>query len=866
MTGQIRIDDKSVNRLIPEGLMSQVGTSEKARSFTTRVVRVLVEQPEPYGRLSKPLLNQLHNDILPDPQACSLVLLAFATIRLEAVNVQNQRRKCMQRKKANRWPQDCANHEKQLISVVEVSKKIVENVLTKKHRYTENQIVILRGTDLTSREVFPFIKKITKGQVPSPALMAYLEELLVADETGYEVFGDYSGARRIRREIQKLIDAAFAQESYPLVAVDAWTEALHEILEIPDNHAALTPLLQHCETATSAKPSEKWLEKARQILSELEPSLHLQTLEKVLNAIGTSARVEIDAPMGGLGTPPREAAQKMISPRYADLLRGLVWSLQLTEAQDLTVCLAETTVRCFKKIRLYGPLSPKVGNACIHVLEQGDFECLGQLANLKSRIKNRSALNRLKDALSGMAEKLGLSEADLDDIAVPTLGLQKVARGEFRFGEFTALLCVRDNNTLEQSWIGPNGKEQKRVPSKVQTQHPEELKAFKKKAKSLKTLLTSQRTRIERSLGSKRALPLPAWRARYWEHPVVGHIGRRLIWWLKVGDTSTLVLAVDDALMDVRGQEHTPTGQATFSLWHPIQSDANTVACWRRFVEEHEITQPFRQAHREVYKLTEAERSAVDHTPRFSGIVVVQRVFKALCGTRGWHHDVWGHFDGAETPYLILDSENLHVELDLNWSVEFDHNVAKGELLRYLEFGCLRFFRRPHNQKGWLDTEEMSPLPLVEIPSKVFSEVMRDLDLFASVANAILDPDFVRDNAHSLKRNSEFISGEARRDILATIISSIGLSEKVSVRPDHLHVRGTLREYTINYNSSSILMSPNSQHLCIVADRKVAAAVDKVFLPFDGDTIMSLILSKAMLLANDDKIKDSVILEQIRTK
>lgn len=38
---------------------------------------------------------------------------------------------------------------------------------------------------------------------------------------------------------------------------------------------------------------------------------------------------------------------------------------------------------------------------------------------------------------------------------------------------------------------------------------------------------------------------------------------------------------------------------------------------------------------------------------------------------------------------------------------------------------------------------------------------------------------------------------------------------------------------------------------------------NKLFLPFDDDVIFSIILSKAFLLAADDKIKDQVILNQI---
>jgi hypothetical protein len=60
-------------------------------------------------------------------------------------------------------------------------------------------------------------------------------------------------------------------------------------------------------------------------------------------------------------------------------------------------------------------------------------------------------------------------------------------------------------------------------------------------------------------------------------------------------------------------------------------------------------------------------------------------------------------------------------------------------------------------------------------------------------------------------------------------------------------------------------MEPNDQYLCIVPGRGDATPSD-VFLPFDGDRVLSIILSKALMLAEDDKIKDSSITSQIRAK
>ena len=59
-------------------------------------------------------------------------------------------------------------------------------------------------------------------------------------------------------------------------------------------------------------------------------------------------------------------------------------------------------------------------------------------------------------------------------------------------------------------------------------------------------------------------------------------------------------------------------------------------------------------------------------------------------------------------------------------------------------------------------------------------------------------------------------------------------------------------------------MEPNDQYLCIVAKQSGNAKSGKLFLPFEGDNTMSIILSKAFLLADDKKIKDPTIVNQIK--
>ena len=69
--------------------------------------------------------------------------------------------------------------------------------------------------------------------------------------------------------------------------------------------------------------------------------------------------------------------------------------------------------------------------------------------------------------------------------------------------------------------------------------------------------------------------------------------------------------------------------------------------------------------------------------------------------------------------------------------------------------------------------------------------------------------------------------------------------------------------YKIHLGSGNILMEPNDQYLCIVP-KQVATGHEGVYLPFEGDGMLSVILSKAFLLAEDTKITDPSITSQLK--
>jgi len=99
-----------------------------------------------------------------------------------------------------------------------------------------------------------------------------------------------------------------------------------------------------------------------------------------------------------------------------------------------------------------------------------------------------------------------------------------------------------------------------------------------------------------------------------------------------------------------------------------------------------------------------------------------------------------------------------------------------------------------------------------------------------------------------------------RRDALARLLPRLAIGASCELQERFLRVEGKLGAYRIHLGSANILMEPDDAYLCIVPDRGKAKQFS---LPFDDDPVLSVILSKAIMLAADDRITDATITRQL---
>jgi len=665
---------------------------------------------------------------------------------------------------------------------------------------------------------------------------------------------------------------------YFLVPGESWSDAMNaDIAALPRTEQdRWVAVLRHALTATGARPSAKWLKTGRELVKTLGEKAFRQAIEDWLPRVGSGRSHTIAKDPRGIGDT--------IHDENANVLRGFLWLLPLLERRDGDARLAAAVAfSAYRKVPGVGPRAVKVGNAAVYALsEMVGPEAMGQLAMLKVRVRFGTAQKEVEKAFDAAARELQLPREEIEELSVPDCGLTNVGVRDEAFGDYRVKVEVKGSD-VEVSWFDGKGKSLKSVPAPVKKEHAEDWKDLQGDIKDLQAMISAQKERIDGLFLEQKTWPVGIWRERYIDHPVVGTIGRRLIWCV---DGVALTM-IEGQAQDVEAQKVAIADAATVTLWHPAGRNVEEVMAWRRRIESVGMVQPFKQAHREVYLVTDAERRTERYSNRFAAHILRQHQFDALCGARRWKNKL----------RLMIDDEYPPASRELAaWGIraEFwiegvgdaygqDTNEA-GTYLR-LASDQVRFYRTgaapnsAHAGGGGYRArafgpgadEVNEPLRMDQVPTLVFSEIMRDVDLFVGVGSIGNDPAW-QDGGRETRygeywRNYSFgelsATAVSRRETLERLIPRLKIADKCELSDRFLLVQGTRRRYKIHLGSGNILMEPNDQYLCIVPDAKARAGTPQVYLPFEGDATLSIILSKAFLLAEDRAIKDPVILRQL---
>jgi hypothetical protein len=683
------------------------------------------------------------------------------------------------------------------------------------------------------------------------------------------------GCRNAADRLAKLITR---EPEAPLIPGEAWSDvAIADLSAMgPDRRRAWTSLLLFCHEAGGGKPTAKRMKEAGARVEAVgfeDLKGRLLAWWPLVDRLRTKSRPrnhEWDA-----------FYEELIEPHHVDILKGLAWCAAMKADRDLARGLAALAFSSYRKVPGKGPRLVALGNGAVAALGMmPGLDAVGQLALLKVKVKFGTAQKEVEKALDAAARREGLPRDEVEEMAVPAYGLEEVGRRREVLGDYVAEVVAEGRDASLRWSKAADGKLIKSVPAAVKKEHAEELKELQAAVKDVGKMLTAQRERIDGLFLSQKSWPIEIWRERYRDHPLVGVIARRLIWRFEADSRVVDGAWLDGRLVGVDDRPLEGLESSMVSPWHPIGRSVEEVTAWRDWLDRHQIRQPFKQAHREVYVLTDAERDTHIYSNRFAAHVLRQHQYHALCAARGWRDSLRLMVDGTFPPTSkILPEWGLRAEF---WVEGAGDDTTDSGAYLHLATDQVRFYevgapqRHAHAGGGgysraWNDAADAEPVPLERVPPLVLSEIMRDVDLFVGVASVGNDPawaDGGPDGRHAgYWRSYSFgeltANGRTRKDVLERLVPRLKIGPRCSIDEKFLVVRGDIRTYKIHLGSGNILMEPNDQYLCIVPKRSVGETGGGVLLPFEGDDTLSIILSKAMMLADDRKITDSTIVSQI---
>ena len=362
----------------------------------------------------------------------------------------------------------------------------------------------------------------------------------------------------------------------------------------------------------------------------------------------------------------------------------------------------------------------------------------------------------------------------------------------------------------------------KSIPAKYKKH--EEIITLKEKSTALKEQYTRAKVELERSMELETTFTLHEL-MKMMKNPVIAPLVQTLV----VKANEHLGFIEGERLQGVDGESYVIKPQDELMIAHPVHLfESGKWSDYQKLVFDSQIKQPFKQIFRELYLPNVDEEGEGTISRRYAGHQVQPRKALALLKNRLWTVNYEAGLQKVFYKENIIAT--IHALADWFSPGDIEHPTIE----------TVEFFDR-HTYKS---------LELSKIPKVLFSETMRDIDLMVSIAHAGgVDPE------------ASLTTIEMRRAILLESLRLMKI-DNVRMEGDFAHITGQLGEYNVHLGSGTVFkQAKGAIHIVPVHSQHRG----RLFLPFlDEDPKTAEVLSKTILLASDEKIKDPHIVEQIK--
>ncbi len=350
--------------------------------------------------------------------------------------------------------------------------------------------------------------------------------------------------------------------------------------------------------------------------------------------------------------------------------------------------------------------------------------------SIARKFKFKQVKAAASNALELAAQQLGVSRAQLEDKIVPTLDFTKDGERVFDYGKrkFTVVLT----SSFELEILGEDGKKRKSMPAPGKQDDAQKAKAayeaYKEMKQQVKTVVASQRERLEEALAAARRWSDVQWKELFVQNPIMHQFAIGLIWGIYENEqlTQSFRYMEDGSFNTIEEEEYCIEQDAQIGLVHPVELSQEERLAWTEQLKDYEIVQPFDQIERKIYVVTEEEKQS-KRLERFGGIELPAVILTDKLQRFGWEYG--SILDGGGFDTYFREDMDVGLGVDLYFSGSYmgwdDTNVTM-YYVRFYKLGTVE-----KDDHFCYNKQDKNSLFLKDVPARYFSEVVLQLDTIA---------------------------------------------------------------------------------------------------------------------------------------
>jgi len=248
---------------------------------------------------------------------------------------------------------------------------------------------------------------------------------------------------------------------------------------------------------------------------------------------------------------------------------------------------------------------------------------------------------------------------------------------------------------------------------------------FKQLKKQIKTVVSTQKLRLELALSSGRRWKVQAWNELFIRNPIMHQFAISLIWGVYDGEKliDTFRYMEDGSFNTQDEEEYTLPENAIIGLVHPIELAGEQIEAWKQQLEDYEVVQSVEQLSRKTYILDEAEKSAKT-LDRFGGKLINGLSLAGRLLGMGWYKGSVQDAGCYYTYYRDDVAKGISVQLRFsgNYVADQDEEITVYDAVFY-PTGTISYGSYMYDE-----LKEENCIELSSLPERCVSEVILQLE------------------------------------------------------------------------------------------------------------------------------------------